>query len=252
MDHKKIEKNWDDMSYYYEAFTEGENSFSQAIEMPIVDKMLPSLNNKKVLDLGCGTGRFTFEFERQGPSKIIGIDLSETMLDIARYKGETWSSSVKFLKGDVSNFKTLVDDKFDFIFSSTTLHFIEELKPVLQQMYDVLEEKGTCILSLIHPVFSAQYPVAGQNEDIWDVRYLDQRERAYVQPWIKYNDKVDNYLCNSYHHTFSDYINSFLQAGFKIDKISEPGPPASWEVRTYGKYENYVKTPTYMIVKLYK
>lgn len=253
---KKIEKNWDDMSYYYEAFTRGENSYSQQIEMPCLGRLLPDLKDKKVLDLGCGSGRFAFEFEFAQAQRVVGIDFSQSMLDIAHYKGQELSSKVEFIKGDVACFSEFIDEKFDLIFSSTTLHFIEDLPGVFKQIYQALEEEGTCVLSLIHPVYSSQYPVSDQGhlpeDHAWQVRYLDQRQRAYVQPWIEYNDQVEDYLCTSYHHTFSDYMNAIVMAGLKVDKVSEPGPPEAWLAKGMGRYESYIKTPTYMLLKVSK
>ena len=60
----EIEKNWDEMSKAYEYFTEDDDSYSDTIEWPCIQKMLPQLNNKRILDLGCGTGRFSFLFEK--------------------------------------------------------------------------------------------------------------------------------------------------------------------------------------------
>lgn len=55
----EIERNWDEMAKTYEEFTEEEDSYSYTIEWPCIKEMLPGLNGKTVLDLGCGTGRFS-------------------------------------------------------------------------------------------------------------------------------------------------------------------------------------------------
>ncbi len=58
------EQNWNRMAAAYEDFTESECSYSYAIEWPCIQKMLPDIKDKAVLDLGCGTGRFTFLLEK--------------------------------------------------------------------------------------------------------------------------------------------------------------------------------------------
>lgn len=61
----EIEKNWDEMARVYEDFTEKDDSYSYAIEWPCIQKMLPPLNNKRILDLGCSTGRYSFSLKRK-------------------------------------------------------------------------------------------------------------------------------------------------------------------------------------------
>lgn len=250
----EIEKNWDEMSKAYENFTEDDDSYSYTIEWPCIQKMLPKLNKKKILDLGCGTGRFAFLFEKEKPLSILGVDISEQMLNIAKEKAMNRGSKVKFIQDDISNFDTYNNEKFHFIFSSTTLHYIRDIKGLFNNMYKVLEEKGVCIVSLMNPVYTAQYPVDKKGEfpsdDEWVVRYLDKSKRAYIQPWIEYNDSINNYLSTSYHHTVSDYFNAIINAGFRIEKVEEPFPPENWKRNCYGRYNAFIETPSYMILRL--
>lgn len=133
----EIEKNWDKMSKAYESFTEDEDSYSYTIEWPCIKKMLPSLNRKRILDLGCGTGRFDFLFEKENPLYILGIDISEKMLNIAKEKAVSKDSKVEFIKGDISSFNTYIDDKFDFIFH-------------LQHSTILVTLKGYLVIFIIH------------------------------------------------------------------------------------------------------
>lgn len=59
-------------------------------------------------------------------------------------------------------------------------------------------------------------------------------------------------LSSSYHYTFSDYVNAILKSGLKIQEIREPLPPQAWEATSFGRYDNYIETPTYMVLKLSK
>lgn len=252
----EIEKNWDEMSVAYENFTEDEDSYSYTIEWPCIKRMLPKLNGKKILDLGCGTGRFGFLFEKENPLSVLGVDISQKMLSLAEHKAIKKNSKAKFVKYDINDLDIFTDERFDFVFSSTTFHYVEDINKLFNNIYNMLEEKGVCIVSLMHPIYTAQYPIDknGQfpSDDEWIVRYLDKSKRAYIQPWIEYNDNINNYLSTSYHHTISDYFNAIISAGFTIEKVEEPFPPEKWKQTCYGRYNAFIKTPSYMLLKLSK
>lgn len=251
-----VKAEWNSMAAAYELFNNAPDSYSYTIEWPCVQSLLPALRGKTILDFGCGTGIFTFLLEKYEPSKIVGIDLSEEMLKIAVAKGRERHSSAQFLPGDAGRLASYFDEGFDLVFSSTTTHYLTNLSELFENIRRVLKEEGTCILSIIHPVYSAQYPLAHGNtfpsDEEWVVRYLDKSNRAYIQPWIEYNDAFENRLSRSYHYTFSDYVNAILQAGLKIQEIREPLPPEAWKTASPARYESYIETPVYMILKLSK
>lgn len=249
-----VKSEWNSMAAAYELFNNSPDSYSYTIEWPSIQDFLPELRGKSILDFGCGTGIFTFLLEKYYPSEIIGIDLSEEMLKIAVAKKEAKKSSAQFLLGDASKLANFSDKTFDLVFSSTTTHYIANLDDLFENIKRVLKGNGTCVLSIIHPVYSALYPIEHgdmfPSDDEWVVRYLDKRKRAYIQPWIEYNDSFENQLSRSYHHTMGDYINAILKSGLKIHEIKEPMPPEVWKTTAFGRYDNYIETPTYMIFKL--
>lgn len=253
----EIKSNWDKMAKAYEDFTGGEDSYSNLIEWKTIKTIIPNLKDKRVLDLGCGTGRFSFMFEKLGPKQIVGIDISDSMLEIGRKYAKEKNSIVKFIKNDIENMKDISSNSFDFIFSSTTLHYLKTLDNIMKEIERILVPGGTCILSVIHPVYTSYYPVENNSgsfpkDEEWKVNYLDKSIRAYIQPWIEYNPEIDNYLSYSYHHTMSDYINNIVKSGLQIEELLEPMPPDEWKDNNIGRYYGYIETPVYAIFKLNK
>ena len=252
MDSIKID--WNSMAEAYEVFNNAEDSYSYNIEWPCIQELLPDLSGKTVVDLGCGTGIFTFLLEQYAPKSITGIDLSEEMLAIAENKAIQKKSKAKFVSYDAAKCTEVISEPVDFIFSSTTSHYIEDLSVLFENVSKSLKPGGECIFSVIHPVYSAMYPVehgdSFPEDDEWTVRYLDKSMRAYIQPWLEYNDDYENHLSRSYHHTFSDYINAITKAGMTIEEIREPMAPEEWKETQPYRYEGFLETPVYMIIKM--
>lgn len=251
-----IVSDWDHMAQAYETFNNSEDSYSYNIEWPCIRNMLLELRGKTVLDLGCGTGIFSFLLEQYAPARVVGIDASREMLKIAGRKAKQLQSKVSFLLGDAANAFPYVQEPFDLVFSSTTTHYIPDLEALMRSIGQCLKSGGTCILSVIHPVYSAMYPIQHgdqfPDDEEWVVRYLDKRKRAYIQPWIEYNDQYENRLSTSYHYTFADYVNAIVKSGLSIQEVQEPLPPETWKTTSLERYESFVETPTYLILKLGK
>lgn len=92
-------------NYEKEVFTQGTLGEADFIEGEIShDK------RKKILDIGCGTGRHSVELAKRGYS-VTGIDLSGNMLAKANKKAADSGVKVKFLKRDARSFR--FREKFD-------------------------------------------------------------------------------------------------------------------------------------------
>ena len=65
------ESEWDSMALAYEVFNNSPDSYSYTIEWPCVQQLLPELRGKRILDVGCGTGIFTFLLEQYFPEKVV-------------------------------------------------------------------------------------------------------------------------------------------------------------------------------------
>ena len=235
-----IEQIWNKMATAYDAFTSGEHAYRDTIEWPCIQKMLPDIKGKSVIDLGCGSGRYTFLLEEAAPRKLTGVDISDEMLRLAREKAEARGSSAKFIKGDLHDF--VPEDQYDVVFSSTMSHYIVDLFPLFANIYDMLTYKGICIISAMNPIYSAHYPLKTLGRD--GVR---NKSDSSVKPWYNGDAELEELLSYSFHHTFSDYINAIIHNGLTILDMQEPMPPQT------GNGDPFVpEIPSYLIIKLQK
>lgn len=93
------------------------------------------------LDLCTGTGDLAGILKEKYPqAKVIGIDFSEKMLDIARKK----HPNVEFLQADITNLP-LEDESFDLCTISFGLRNIENMEQSLKEIYRVLKPDGVFV-----------------------------------------------------------------------------------------------------------
>ena len=70
----------------YKKIRDNEVNANNLFEIPALRSLLPDLKGKRILDLGCGFGEHCVEFVAKGAEKVVGIDISEKMLALAREK----------------------------------------------------------------------------------------------------------------------------------------------------------------------
>ena len=92
------------------------------------------------LDIGCGTGNYTNEFQKKG-YRFIGVDPSQRMLDEAKSKNENvdWQLG----KAEVID---LNDNFIDGIIASLTLHHWDSLQDGFHELYRVLKPNGRFVI----------------------------------------------------------------------------------------------------------
>ncbi len=87
------------------------------------NQTLHLFDQKKVLDVGCGTGALCSALAFYG-LHVTGVDPAKKMLDIAKRK--TKSESIKYLQADVLNGLPFEDNSFDVVFSSYVVHGLNQ------------------------------------------------------------------------------------------------------------------------------
>lgn len=76
----------DDFFIAYSQFPRSVEGLNAAGEWPALQRLLPNFQGKSVLDLGCGYGWHCLYAAQQGAIKVIGTDISQKMLKVAKEK----------------------------------------------------------------------------------------------------------------------------------------------------------------------
>lgn len=188
-------------------------------EWQTLKKMLPDFTGKRVLDLGCGLGWHCKYAADNGAVTVVGIDISEKMLNLARKKNTTPSINYNCLAVEDIDFPP---DSFDIVISSLAFHYIKDFEKVCISIRNCLSKGGDFVFSVEHPIFTAS------EHQQW---YTNEKGQNLHWP-------VDNYFFEGkrrtiflgeevikYHKTLTTYLNTLIKTGFEITQIVEPTPP---------------------------
>ncbi|WP_210463760.1 bifunctional demethylmenaquinone methyltransferase/2-methoxy-6-polyprenyl-1,4-benzoquinol methylase UbiE [Rufibacter roseolus] len=110
-------------------------------------KLLEPLKPQNVLDIATGTGDFALETLRLKPKQIVGIDISEGMLQVGREKisKRGLSHLVQLQLGDSENIQ-FPDNHFDAITVAFGVRNFENLEKGLTEMFRVLKPGGMAVI----------------------------------------------------------------------------------------------------------
>ena len=188
-----------------------------APEWPALRAMLPDLRGLKVVDLGCGFGWFCRWARENGAARVLGIDVSEKMLE--RGRAETQDTAIAYTRADLEHLE-LPEGAFNLAYSSLVFHYIEDLRSLMSQIHRSLVAGGRLVFSVEHPIFMApsdpKFSVDAAGRATWPVNsYLDEGPRT--TDWLAKS-------VIKQHRTLATWLNTLIEVGFAISHVEEWGP----------------------------
>jgi SAM-dependent methyltransferase len=210
---------YDDETFFagYSQLPRSVHGLDGAPEWPVLRGMLPALAGKGVLDLGCGFGWFCRFAAGEGAASVMGVDVSQKMLERARH--ETLDSHVAYECADLETYAPPAG-VFDLAYSSLAFHYIEDLAELFGRVHAALKPGGSLVCSVEHPIMTAparqEWLVDADGRATWPVNgYHDEGER------------VSNWLAEGVvkrHRTMGTYLDLLLGAGFRLERLVEWAP----------------------------
>ena len=92
----------------------------------LICNLAPQPGDWKVLDVGCGSGRYALALAAEGASRIVGVDFAQEMIRIAREAAERHgvSDTCEFHVAEFKCFST--DEKFEAVVATGYFDYLEE------------------------------------------------------------------------------------------------------------------------------
>jgi SAM-dependent methyltransferase len=211
-----------------------------APEWPTLRSMLPDIAGRRVVDLGCGFGWFCRWAREHGAAQVLGLDLSEKMLERAR--AETRDAAIRYAVADLEQL-SLAAGGFDLVYSSLAFHYVEDAARLFAAIHEALVQGGYLVFSTEHPIYMAPsnpgWLVAEDGRKTWPVdRYFAEghRETNWLSPGVI-----------KYHRTIGTTLGTLLRAGFRIDRVEEfcPNPE---QVAENPDFAEEIERPMFLLI----
>lgn len=210
---------YDDPNFFagYATLPRSVNGLMGAPEWNKIQSLLPSLDGKHVIDLGCGYGWFCRWARSQQAESVIGYDISVKMLKKAVEM--TQDDGISYHQGDLETL-VLPNEQTDLIYSSLALHYVENIPLLLSSLYLALKPGGMLVFSAEHPIYTApivqNWCTDSEGNKSWPVNQY-QKEGERLSNWFADGVKKQ-------HRKLSTWINMLINTGFEITAMDEWGP----------------------------
>ncbi|MDC9580142.1 class I SAM-dependent methyltransferase [Xenorhabdus sp. PR6a] len=147
---------------HYDSIGEGYEHFynsvpQRKVEVRTLFDMVGDVQGKSVLDLACGYGYFGRELYHRGASKVVGVDISEKMIALAKKKSTEYGDNIEFHVANVSDMQ--LNEKFDIITATFLFHYaksIEELESMFRSVANHLKPSGKLVAYMAAPDYQLE------------------------------------------------------------------------------------------------
>lgn len=198
---------------------------------------LNGLKNRKIIDVGCGTGLLSVKLAKAG-ADVTGIDLSADMLEVATKRANALSMPIRFIEQPMQEIEG--EPEYDgAVIAIDSLNYLPDRESVIQTFKGIhsILKNGGLLLFDVHSTFKTDVifmegPFTFDSDRIayiWETEEGDTEHSVYsnIAFFVKeenglYRRFNESHLQTTYH--IHDYVEMLQSAGFTVERIF-----ADWE-----------------------
>lgn len=227
-----------------------ERELARFVLYPSFISSLGNIDGFDALDLACGEGKSTRLLKELGTDKVVGIDLSDKLIEIAKKKEAILKQGIEYHVGDISKMDFTQLGSFDLVTAVMLLNYIsskDKIDQILSGIYHSLKRNSVFVATIPNPNISSDIE-----------RYGIKLEFNIFEEGAPYkvtlSDFDGNQFCKftNYYWKRKTYEELFENSGFNFEWlpiiISEEG------LKKYGQpfWKEFRDNPIYSISRLKK
>jgi 2-polyprenyl-3-methyl-5-hydroxy-6-metoxy-1,4-benzoquinol methylase len=204
---------YDDYAAEYAALTADRDAGEPGAD-PVLPRLLAILGpvtGLAVLDAACGAGYVARLLAAQG-ARVTGMDIAPRLIALARERDPAGASAYQV--ADLSTTPPAAAGHFDRVVSHLALNDVYDYRGFCATLAAVLKPGGRAVLSLNNPY---SYLVRKHISDYFAPGAFSYRGMAAAGVRVHF-----------YQRTLEDYLDAFLAAGLRLEKLADLPTPAAW------------------------
>ena len=244
MNQEELSREWNQMApAWIREAREGVNpTRTGLLDEPMI-RACGDVQGLRILDCGCGEGRFCRIMVQKGAAYVLGLDLCTAMIDAA---DELQTERVEYRVANVQDLGFLDSDSFDLCVSYLNQCDLSDFMANNKEVFRILKPDSRFVVANLHPMRSA---VGGWYKTEQGVklhaildRYFEESERH----WRMLGSDFTNF-----HRSLSTYVSGFLTAGFELIDLIEPTVTDD-QLEEYPQLDDELRVPNFIIYVLKK
>jgi SAM-dependent methyltransferase len=243
-DHRGLRQAWRELAPAWIRETRAGRNVSRdgLLDKPMLEAC-GDVRGLRVLDCGCGEGRFCRMLVERGAEYALGLDLCEPMIDAAK---ELAGGRDEYRLADVQDLSFLEVASFDLAVSYLNQCDLPDFAANTREVFRVLKSGGRFVVANLHPMKSAagewRRNEEGTRQHVVLDRYFDEGERYWKMFGVDFTN---------FHRTLSTYLDEYLSVGFKLEKIVEPTVRPE-DLERYPELDDELRVPNFILYVLEK
>lgn len=181
---------------------------------PVPANWFPPLKGLKILGLACGGGQ-------QGPvlaalgADVTIFDNSAKQLLQDKIVSDTHGLGITTIQGNMKDLSVFADNSFDLVFNPCSVAFVDNVLPVWQECYRVLQPNGILMTGLTNPI------ALQLDEETLQMLYPQPYSDTQSLPPEKLEALQQQNEAMIFGHSLTDLMGGQLAAGFMLTNMYE-------------------------------
>jgi SAM-dependent methyltransferase len=229
---------WNDSAGAWAAVVDRGDPNRELLLDPVMLDLAGDVLGLRVLDLGCGEGRFGRLLAERGAARVVGLDVASALVGLA---AERRSDVESYVLGS-GEALPCVEGAFDLVVSYLSLLDIPDFRAAIAEIARVLRPGGRLLAANMGFVTASELGWARDDQG----RRLYQRIDRYADEWSYVAEWAGIRIIN-WHRPLSAYMQAYLGAGLILRAFLEP-VPADQSLREQDYFEDWFRVPLFNVM----